>query len=59
MDIMLGLEDIDFTILELYEVSSLPYLVNNKGHIKGNTPLLMSWNQGIWSYHNDFDNVFI
>jgi len=56
---MLGLEDIDFTILELYEVSSLPYLVNNEGHIKGNTPLLMSWNQGIWSYHNDFDNVFI
>lgn len=59
MDILLGLEDIGFAILELYEVSSLPYLVNNEGHVKGDLSLLMSWNRRLWRCQNDFDNIFI
>ena len=42
LDILLGIEDIGFAILELNVVSSLPYFINDEGHFKGDSPLLMS-----------------
>ena len=57
--ILSGFDGVCFALLKQHQIPSLPYFINDYGHVKGDGPLLLCKQRGIWWRHNQLYNVFI